>query len=204
MSSWMRNLGERHPLVAAEERLAHRRRQLLATAACAVGAAGALAADARWGAAAALASAAVLAGVLVALWHAVQLRREAAIDVIVAGRDDEVAAPVVGRERRRLQSARLRARLAASLERAVQESRRWDRVVPFPRPPVDMRHVRFVSRELDDVASLLRGEERLPPTRGVALVERLVTDGYASPLYGGKAEELREELRRIRYLLQTR
>ena len=129
MSSWMRNLGERHPLVAAEQRLAHRRRQLLATAACAVGAAAALAAGARWGAAAALASAAVLLGVLVALWHAAQLRREAAIDVIVAGRDDEVAAPVVGRERRRLQSARQRARLAASLERAVQEPSRWDRVV---------------------------------------------------------------------------
>jgi hypothetical protein len=39
--------------------------------------------------------------------------------------------------------------------------------------------------------------------QGVALTARFLSDGYGSPLYGNEVEPLREELNRIRYLLET-
>jgi hypothetical protein len=37
----------------------------------------------------------------------------------------------------------------------------------------------------------------------VALTERLLSDGSGSPLYANELEPLREELNRIRYLLEA-
>jgi hypothetical protein len=39
--------------------------------------------------------------------------------------------------------------------------------------------------------------------QGVALAARFLSDGYGSPLYGNDVEPLREELNRIRYLLEA-
>lgn len=55
-----------------------------------------------------------------------------------------------------------------------------------------------VRPELQSVASLLRGER--PPLRGVAAAERLLCAGESS-LFGRDVEVLRQDLRRVAYLL---
>jgi len=75
------------------------------------------------------------------------------------------------------------------------------RPAPVPasvRPLFDVRTVAAVVDDLQEIVALLRaGGTR---ARGVALAERLLTEGV-SPLYGYDAIALRDELRRVRYLL---
>jgi hypothetical protein len=58
--------------------------------------------------------------------------------------------------------------------------------------------VAAVTGELGEIARLLRSGEAA--VRGVAMLERLLTDG-ASALYGEDVRTLREELHRIRFIL---
>jgi hypothetical protein len=51
------------------------------------------------------------------------------------------------------------------------------------------------------IAKALRGDR--VGVQGVALTVRLLTDGCQSPLYANELGPLREELNRIRYLLET-
>jgi hypothetical protein len=74
-------------------------------------------------------------------------------------------------------------------------------MLPAHRPPPGVHCLRFTAEEARDVVALLRAE--VVDIRGVALTSRLLTDGYASPLFGEDVERLREELRRIRYLLSV-
>ena len=62
----------------------------------------------------------------------------------------------------------------------------------------DIEVLHEVEPEVRRLAEQLRGEPS--GARAVALVERLLTSGM-SPLYGRDAEVLREELRRLQYLL---
>jgi hypothetical protein len=125
------------------------------------------------------------------------LARERACDLIVHGRAD-LPLEAVRRQRSRLLDRRHCDDLADWLDRtsAVAES-------PFrsphqPAPFLNSRVIRAVRPELADVSARLRDDA--PGVRGVALVERLLREG-GSPLHGGSVSALRQELRRIRFLL---
>ena len=74
------------------------------------------------------------------------------------------------------------------------------RLAPGALPMVRPGVAAAVLAELAAVAALLRSER--PGLRGVALAERLLTDG-ASPLYGQDIGALREQLRRASFLLRS-
>jgi hypothetical protein len=66
------------------------------------------------------------------------------------------------------------------------------------RPLFDMRVIGGVAADLRAVIDLLQRSN--PPARGVALLDRLLTDGR-SAFYGHQVEPLRDELERIRHAL---
>ena len=146
-----------------------------------------------------LASAAVLAALLLLLARARAVRSDAALDSIVEGREDR-ANPAIRAAQRRLSDPVWRDRLARSLEGALERSETWNRTLSWTRTPGDLRHVKLVRDEITEVARLLRAEH-VGDIRGVALTERLLTDGWTSPLYGGTPDELRRTLGRIRFVL---
>jgi hypothetical protein len=115
---------------------------------------------------------------------------------LIARGEEHLPLAAVKRERARLLSERTRRAIAASLERAVAEVTAPHRPLA---PPVF--HARVISAAADDLrrtaAELRAGAAS---ARGVALAEELVTWGD-SALHGREPEPLREELRRIRYLL---
>jgi hypothetical protein len=118
--------------------------------------------------------------------------------LILEGRE-QLPLPAVERERRRLLSPRLRRRLADSLLEMIGPGAARAANVTRGAPP--LFHVvvlREVAPDIRRLAAMLRDEPS--GARPVALVERLLTNGL-SPLYGDEAEALREELRRLQYLL---
>src|SRR5262249_9647312 len=137
----------------------------------------------------------VLAGVAGQQWDR---RRRAARDIVLEGRET-LPVPVVQRERRRLLDQSTRGYVARSLERVLQHVTRRPTPVPPSVPPLfDVGTVATVVDDLQAIIALLRSDH--PQARGVALAERLLTEGF-SPLYGENAIALRDELRRVRYLL---
>jgi hypothetical protein len=126
-------------------------------------------------------------------------RRRLAFDLIAEGRQ---SLPVrdVERERRRLAALRTRVQLAKSFERVVEEAVAPRRLAPDPFPMVRPLVAARVAADLSRVAALLL--DASPGVRGVALAERLLTDG-GSPLYGTDVVALREELGRVRFLLSS-
>ena len=152
------------------------------------------------------ARAAVAAAVVVQIaltWRLVlraSAKRDHVLDLIVDGRGD-LAVRSVARERRRLLDSRHRIRLARSLDAVRDEA-----TTPLVRRPSGLplyrrRVVAIVAPELEDTARTLRREDA--GLRGIALSERLLS-GHDSPLYADDADRLREELRRIRFLLEAR
>jgi hypothetical protein len=129
-----------------------------------------------------------------------KIARERAQDLIAAG-DDSVVLSVVARERRRLGSRKERERLAKSLEALHRDALRWNEILPQFRPPHGVVQLRYLPRELKALTTALRRDR--VRVQGVALATRFLTDGYRSPLYGDELEPLREELNRIRFLLET-
>jgi hypothetical protein len=188
-------LGAAHPLVRTLEAIAEVDRQSLAVAAVfVVGLVWTVSGDA-WGAPVAASAALVL--LVLAGKGAVlrQCRRDEVVALIAAG-DGDVEIGVVESARERLLSARMRAYLAASLDSVVDEAARPRAgTAPLFNPAIVMA----VAQELRELAELLR--EGRPDARGVALVWRLICDGVASPLHRGEEGELREELKRIRFVL---
>ena len=127
-------------------------------------------------------------------------RREICRGLIIAGHE-RLALADVELECRRLGGARLRSRLARSIEEVadIGAGRRFDlRIGP---PLFHLRVLRQVAPELREVGRLLRDDRA--SVRGVALVEWLMTSGE-SPLYGAQLQLLRQELGRARYLLSQR
>lgn len=127
----------------------------------------------------------------------VSRRRECARDLIIEGRGD-LPLEAVQRECRRLEDPAYREDLAHGLDiirDAAAHPVSWP---PAARPLFRVDVVAAVDRELAEVAVRLRGERA--GVRGVAMLERLVTDG-TSPLYGDRTRPLREELHRISFLL---
>jgi len=118
---------------------------------------------------------------------------------IIAGGYERLPIRAVLDERRRLLSHRQRERFARSLERLLKDAQNWNRILPSTRPPQGVRELRFAESEVHEVATLLRSDPVNVP--GVARTARFLSDGAASPLFGGDDEALRNELRRIRDLL---
>ncbi len=191
-------LGSEHPFTRANDALAVFRRQAGAVGLLLLGSIVALI----FGAGQAVSfviGAAIVALVLAALageqWDR---RRFAARQLVLDGRESLPLAPVQ-RERRRLLEARTRHYVARSFERVLQHVTR--RPAPIPasvRPLFDVGTVSSVTEDLREIVRLLH--TGVAQARGVALAERLLTEGV-SPLYGYDAIALRDELRRVRYLL---
>jgi hypothetical protein len=188
-------LSPAHPLVRVSRRVAAVKRQALAAAALLVGSFGV--GDDALASAVRVSAAGVLLVLLVVLAVLREERRRLALDLIVEGQEWLPVRAVV-RERDRLAGARAQVRLAKSFECVFEEGLGLRRLAPAPLPMVRPSVAAAVLAELAAVTALLRSGR--PGLRGVALVERLLTDGE-SPLYGEDAAALRAELGRARFLL---
>jgi hypothetical protein len=138
----------------------------------------------------------LLGGLALAAWG---IQRQHALQVIIAGGED---LPLGELEpvRRRLSDPRRRLQLAASFDRYLRAATQWHRTPPQLRPPANVRMLLPLQDDVREIARLLRADT-LPRVRGVALCERLLTDGATSPLYSSDPDALRRELGRIRFAL---
>jgi len=109
-----------------------------------------------------------------ALWIRVQWSYRSLDDRLVAG-SDPASDPALAMRAARLRSARYRRRLAASIERLMQEPRadRWSGMSAAV--PVVRDQVTAARDSLSLLARMLRSAEDVRP-RGVAMVVRLLTD----------------------------
>jgi hypothetical protein len=121
---------------------------------------------------------------------------------LIALDDGPRTLPVIARERRRLVSRGERERLARCLEHALADAWNWERTPPRSRPLEGTQFLRDSAAEVTAIVKKLRAKRVRP--QGVALISRLLGDGGRSPLYAGDPDRLREELGRIRYLLEPR
>jgi hypothetical protein len=192
-------LGREHPFVRATDRLASVAYACVAVSAALLSATAALVAGSS--SALAIVVAAALADVLLVCWAGMLIgtRRAHALDLICRGHDD-LPIPVVKRLAAHLSSPRYRERLVRSLEQLVDpEVRLFDvATLPWRFLPADL--VEPVRRELDQIARLLRNPDA--SVQGVALLRALLVDGTSS-LHGDDVRVLREDLARIRFLLEA-
>ena len=185
-------LGEDHPLVRNERRLATVSVQLAAALAVALGG---LAAG-HGVVLASIAGAYAAVGSLIAA-ALLSERREAARQLIASGRE-HLPIAAIERERRRLQSERYRQQLARTVESIVR--RALERPRPYQVVYVDQAGVRALAPEFREIAALVRRGAR-GSDRGVAQLSLLISDGPMSPLYKPEPLRLKQELGRIRFAL---
>jgi hypothetical protein len=190
-------LGEHHPLARAMHRtsVAVERSCVVCGTACV--SVGALLEGAHGALAYLLASAVVLAVLSCELAFLASRRTACAREVIIEGLVD-VPLAVVQRERDRLVDRAHWAELANHVEAMREEGRRPGGRLPMGHPVFSRRVIAAVDPELEVLARRLRTES--VSVRGIAMAERLLTDG-CSPLYGTSVGELREELHRIMFSL---
>ena len=193
-------LGAEHPVSRALRRQRTIERQLAVTLVVLPLAVVALGAHVQDAPLAVGATAPVMLAFLVAALVARQAVRDRTGDLIAAGESDFVLGFVV-REQRRLASPAERRRVARALDGLLADARRWNRTPPPFRPLPGVECLRLVEGEAEAVIASLRGAR--PSVRGVALVARLMRDGLESPLYSGDPRALREELARIRFILES-
>jgi hypothetical protein len=190
-------LDDRHPLVRAVYRtsVALERSCVVCGMACA-SAAGHL--EGVHGALAYLVASVVVQGALACDLALLASRRvHCARDLIIHGRTD-LPLHTVQRERGRLLDPARRAVFADQLDAIRQAAQRPVPRLRAARPMFNLRVVTAVDPELAVVARRLRSET--PGVRGIAMAQRLLSDG-CSPLYGASTGALREELRRIIFML---
>jgi hypothetical protein len=125
--------------------------------------------------------------------------RRGSLDRRLAAGTDPNASPELARRARQLTSSRFRAGLAASirnlLEAAEEPPRGYTSAVPV------QRHAVLRERGLLlELAADLESPDELHP-RGVALIERLVTDGNSAVYVSGREGSLREALGQARAAL---
>ncbi len=191
-------LGPEHPLVRVLDALDEVARRLVAVATVLGASLAGTAAGIAFAPAMAVGAALVLLGLVTAGALHFQRRRQHARALVAAGRED-LPVPAIERERARLMSPRTRLRLAAGYEHLVADAAAPE-VAPGPRL-FDRFLVGAVAKDLRELARLLRAEPAR--ARGIALAWRLLCDGVTSPLHGRDPAALREELGRVRFLLQT-
>jgi hypothetical protein len=111
--------------------------------------------------------------------------RRGSLDRSLAAGEDPAASPALSRRARQLTSRRNRAGLAASirnlLDAAEEGPRGFTAAVPIQR-----REILRERQLLLQLVENLESQDELKP-RGIALVERLITDG-ASPVYTSSPE----------------
>jgi hypothetical protein len=191
-------LGLDHPLTRASDALDTTVKQLLVVVALFAGGLAASLEHAHWGRDVVIASGLVLAGFALAAWVRAQARRDRALDLILEGRES-LPLSVVQRECRRLAALRTRRSLATTLQSMIEETlQRRALRLRSARPLLSRALIAEAQDEMRAIARLLLSES--VRIRGVALVERVVTQG-TSPLYGCDAAALRSEFARARVLL---
>lgn len=186
-------LGKDHPLVRMDEATTAVERQALVCAAfllATVAAAYPDIARAAWLAGSAAAVDLTLVALVALLRHE---RRIHARNVIIER--GPLHLPRVQLEITRLADVRHRAKLTQRLRRAVDDAEGWDSLLVASRPPVGILELLPHAALAREIASHL--DTNHPNVRGVALVDRLLGDGYSSPLYVGDGYRLQCELRRI-------
>jgi hypothetical protein len=151
-----------------------------------------------WATALMVSATVVLLGLVLVLALLLQSRRDRSLDVIIEGRETEPIA-VVQRERNRLRAPRTRRRVAHTTETMISMAMKPPiSCVPSARPLFNVAVVASAADDLRVICRLLRADHA--SARGVALVERLISD-TTSPFYGNEAGLLREELHRIQRAL---
>jgi len=193
-------LGREHELTRAVGRQHTSAIQAIVAIATAIVAASTLAADLPIGALALGVAVVVAIAFLLAWAHARRVVRDLTLKLIATDADPP-ALLVVARERRRLSAPRFRRSLARTLERDLRDAQDWHRLPRNARPLPGVRCLRELVPEVSAVVALLRSD--LVSVRGVAVAARLVFDGWDSPLNFGDVDAVREELNRIRYLLEA-
>jgi hypothetical protein len=194
-------LGVRHPLVHVVDDMRVMREQSIAVITLLAASVSALLA----GVSQAFAAAVLVAAVVVQCaltWRLVtraSAKRDHVLDLIAEGRED-LPLRSVARERRRLLDHRHRIRLARSLDELREEAATPVLRRPSGLPLYRRRVVAAVARELAQTAQALRRSDA--SLCGIAMSERLLS-GHDSPLYADDADRLREELNRIRFLLEA-
>jgi hypothetical protein len=126
--------------------------------------------------------------------------RQLARDVI-ADADHPPAVAEIAAERARLANPRRREQLGRDLERAVHAAEHWHELSITSRPPPTVRDLLQCATTAREVTRLV--QDGRTSVRGVALLDRLLCGGFASPLYAGSPDRLTRELGRIRFLLDA-
>jgi hypothetical protein len=172
--------------------------QLAGTLSVVVVAAGGLVAGVSW--AAWLLGAGVLVAfvVLLDVWACAEAQ-QAQVRALIASGGADVPLRVVRRARDRLASARRRAEIAGALVMFGAEPDASSAAVALAGGRVHAGRAASAARsELREIAELIRADDS--GIAGLALAERLVTDG-ASSLYGDDGTALKQDLGRVRFLL---
>jgi hypothetical protein len=191
-------LGSAHPLSRATEAVTAVARQWLTCAAILAGSIIAQLERHPWGTVLTASSALVLAALTALLVILKQRVSDRAIELIAEGRE---ALPIatVRRHRQRLTAPKTRNALAKTLDTSIRQATNPPRIVTRgTRPLFDIRVIAGVATDLREVVVLLQSGN--PPAPGVALIDRLITDGQ-SAFYGHEIEPLRQELHHIRQAL---
>jgi hypothetical protein len=146
-----------------------------------------------------LASAVVQATIAGAIALLADRQRELVLDIIIEGRG-HLPLAAVERARRRLLEPGHRQGLAHWLDAVCREAEHPIQRPAFARPLYSTRLIAAVAPDLAEIARLLGDDD--PGLRGVAKTQRLLRDG-TSALYGQEVDVLRQELHRIRFLLES-
>ncbi|HJS94508.1 MAG TPA: hypothetical protein VJ741_09605 [Solirubrobacteraceae bacterium] len=190
-------LGPTHPLARAIETAAGTAKQWRACAAILTGAIIAKTEGHSWATALAVSAGIILLALTALLAALQQLVRDRATALIAD--DETVPITTVQRQRQRLLTRRRSKTLARTLNTMVRQATTPPKIrTTGTRPLFDPAVIAGVSGDVRAVIARLQMEHT--HARGVALTEQLITDG-GSPLYGHDEERLREELHRVRYVL---
>lgn len=135
---------------------------------------------------------------IAALVLARQARHEDILRLVAAGQGPLGLADVA-HEADRLVGSAQRAALARRLDRALADAHGWHQIAVAQRPPPGIRLLVGLTNEVEDILERVQGGDVAPG--GLALLELMLIGGYDSALYVGDRQALREQLWRVRYLL---
>jgi hypothetical protein len=159
-----------------------------------------LARGTRWAGALTLSATIVLLALAVAAAALEQIKRDRALDLVLEGRED-LSVGAVRRQLLRLSAPRTQRALARTIDVMIDQALHPPGICArSARPLFDTAVVASAAADLRAICGLLRTGGA--SARGVGLAERLLTDAR-SPFYGDHAAPLREELRRIHYVLSN-
>jgi hypothetical protein len=124
-------------------------------------------------------------------------RQRAARDLIIQQSADGLAE--LHDEARRLQSRRYTRKLAARLERALNDALHLHRIPVASRPPPTAANLVRHRHTLAAIAAALNNETA--PLRAIALTDQLVDGGYTARIYTLSEAQLESEIMRIQIVI---